>query len=42
MSAAMNPHVTIIPVSAKTGEGLEPWFEWVQSQVTAKPALTIG
>lgn len=29
----MNPQVTIVPVSAKTGEGLELWFEWVRSQV---------
>jgi hydrogenase nickel incorporation protein HypB len=29
----MNPDVTVIPVSAKTGEGLELWFEWVKSQV---------
>jgi hydrogenase nickel incorporation protein HypB len=28
----MNPHVTIIPVSAKTGEGLEEWFAWVRSR----------
>ncbi len=26
----VNPNVTIIPVSAKTGEGLENWFQWVQ------------
>lgn len=26
----MNPNVTTIPVSAKTGEGLEKWFNWVQ------------
>lgn len=26
----MNPHVTIIPVSAKTGAGLEIWFEWLR------------
>lgn len=32
----MNPHVTIIPLSAKTGEGLEQWFEWVQAQVINK------
>lgn len=31
----MNPQVTIVPVSAKTGEGLELWFEWVRSQVNA-------
>ncbi|AFY77003.1 MAG: hydrogenase nickel incorporation protein HypB [Hydrococcus sp. C42_A2020_068] len=32
----INPHVTIIPLSAKTGEGLETWLDWVTSQVTAK------
>lgn len=26
----MNPDVAIIPVSAKTGEGLEAWFDWVR------------
>ena len=31
----MNPHVTIIPVSAKTGEGLEDWFSWVRSRSLA-------
>ncbi|MEO1069126.1 MAG: hydrogenase nickel incorporation protein HypB [Cyanobacteria bacterium J06638_6] len=31
----MNPLVTIIPVSAKTGEGLEEWFTWVRSQIVA-------
>ncbi|MFB6275399.1 MAG: hydrogenase nickel incorporation protein HypB [Halothece sp.] len=29
----INPNVTIIPVSAKTGEGLNNWFNWVQEQV---------
>lgn len=32
----MNPNVTIIPVSAKTGEGLNFWLDWVQQQVTQK------
>jgi hydrogenase nickel incorporation protein HypB len=27
----MNSHVTIIPVSAKTGEGLDEWFNWIRS-----------
>ncbi len=27
----MNPNVTIISVSAKTGEGLEKWFDWLKS-----------
>ncbi|AIE75741.1 MULTISPECIES: hydrogenase nickel incorporation protein HypB [unclassified Synechocystis] len=30
---SMNPHVAIIPVSAKTGEGLDTWFSWVKSQI---------
>ncbi len=30
----MNPNVTIIPISAKTGEGLNTWFNWVLSQVS--------
>ncbi len=30
----MNPDVVIIPVSAKTGEGLEAWFDWVRSQTS--------
>jgi hydrogenase nickel incorporation protein HypB len=34
----INPDVTIVPVSAKTGEGLEVWFDWVRTQVAAKPA----
>ncbi|BAU65834.1 hydrogenase accessory protein HypB [Stanieria sp. NIES-3757] len=34
----MNPHVTIIPISAKTGEGLETWFNWLKMQTKqAKP-----
>lgn len=26
----INPSVTIIPVSTKTGEGLDAWFDWVR------------
>jgi hydrogenase nickel incorporation protein HypB len=29
----MNPRVEIISISAKTGEGLEDWFNWVKKQV---------
>lgn len=35
----MNPHVDIIPVSAKTGDGLELWFEWVRSHVCPAQAM---
>ena len=30
---SLNPHAKIISVSAKTGEGLEIWFDWVKEQV---------
>lgn len=29
----INPQVTVIPVSAKSGAGLESWFNWVRSAV---------
>lgn len=32
----MNPHAAIIPVSAKTGNGLDAWFQWLQKQVESK------
>ncbi|NEO97872.1 MAG: hydrogenase nickel incorporation protein HypB [Symploca sp. SIO2E9] len=32
----MNPRVTIIPVSAQTGEGLETWFQWVENSIKAE------
>lgn len=28
----MNSRVTILPVSAKTGEGLDRWFDWIKSR----------
>ncbi|PNW34362.1 UNVERIFIED_CONTAM: hydrogenase accessory protein HypB [Euhalothece sp. KZN 001] len=34
----INPHVTIIPVSGKTGEGLNIWLSWVL-QTVGKPSL---
>lgn len=32
----INPQAIVLPVSAKTGEGLEAWFNWVRSIVIAK------
>ena len=29
---SLNPKVKIIPVSAKTGEGLDIWFDWVKEK----------
>jgi hydrogenase nickel incorporation protein HypB len=37
----INPNVAIIPVSAKTGEGLETWLNWVTSQVTVKRVISV-
>lgn len=30
-----NPKATIIPFSAKTGEGMDVWFDWLRDQVLA-------
>ncbi|HEY9646938.1 MAG TPA: hydrogenase nickel incorporation protein HypB [Chroococcidiopsis sp.] len=35
----MNPHVTIIPISTKTGEGLDQWLDWVRQQVSDRQKL---
>ena len=32
----INPHATIIPLSAKTGEGLDDWLNWVRSTVASQ------
>lgn len=29
----LNPKVTIIPISAKTGEGIDQWADWVRTEV---------
>lgn len=34
----LNSKVTIIPVSAKSGEGLSAWYTWVQQQVQTRAA----
>jgi hydrogenase nickel incorporation protein HypB len=35
----INTHAQIIPVSAKTGEGLPVWFDWIRQQVTQSRQL---
>ena len=34
----LNPEVKIFQVSCKTGEGMEPWFSWLLSQMKDKKA----
>lgn len=29
----LNPHIKIIPISARTGEGVEEWAEWLRQEV---------
>lgn len=35
----INPDVTILPVSAQTGAGLDAWYAWVRTQASARPSL---
>ena len=37
---SLNPRVKIIPVSAKTGEGLDAWFDWVRRVCQALNLMT--
>jgi hydrogenase nickel incorporation protein HypB len=34
--AALNPGLATFPLSCRTGEGLEAWYDWVLAQVEAK------
>lgn len=29
----LNPNIQIIPISSKTGEGMDAWFDWLREQV---------
>ena len=29
----LNPEIEVIPISAKTGEGLDKWFDWIRKEV---------
>ncbi|GKX66545.1 hydrogenase nickel incorporation protein HypB [Inconstantimicrobium mannanitabidum] len=29
----LNPNIKVIPISAKTGEGIEEWAEWIRTEV---------
>lgn len=33
---AINPNIEIIPISAKTGEGVDRWIEWIERNVKSK------
>ena len=29
----LNPNIKVIPICAKTGEGMERWFDWIRTEV---------
>ncbi|EYE87653.1 hypothetical protein Q428_12115 [Fervidicella metallireducens AeB] len=29
----LNPDIKVIPISAKTGEGIEDWIDWLRTEV---------
>ena len=29
----LNPNIKVIPISSRTGEGMDEWFEWLRTQV---------
>ncbi len=29
----LNPNIKVIPICAKTGQGMDEWFEWIRTQV---------
>ena len=29
----INPNITVLPICARTGEGIEPWANWLRNQV---------
>ena len=31
----INPNITVLPICARTGEGIEPWANWLRAQVKA-------
>jgi len=35
----VNPYLTVFQLSATTGEGLEPWYEWLRRQRQQRPQL---
>ena len=36
---SINPSITLFQASCRTGEGLEPWFDWLVDQVKKKQAI---
>jgi hydrogenase nickel incorporation protein HypB len=39
---SVNPSVNILPLSATTGEGVQAWYDWIASQVSASANLDMS
>jgi hydrogenase nickel incorporation protein HypB len=39
---ALNPRITILEVSCKTGEGIEGWVDWLKDEVNTFAGITAG
>ena len=38
----LNPNVTVIPLSARSGAGLDRWFDWLLQQVSSRRTTASG
>jgi hydrogenase nickel incorporation protein HypB len=36
VASGLNPNAMIFPVSCKTGDGLEEWFSWLETEMKAR------
>jgi hydrogenase nickel incorporation protein HypB len=36
-AAALNPSLAILEVSSRTGQGLEPWYRWLEGKLAPRP-----
>jgi len=34
----LNPGLTFLPISCRTGDGLDAWFEWLRARLAQKTA----
>jgi hydrogenase nickel incorporation protein HypB len=40
--SGLNPVAAVFPISAKTGEGLERWFSWLEEALEGKTGRALG
>jgi hydrogenase nickel incorporation protein HypB len=39
---AVNPEIDVLIVSARSGEGMQGWYEWLHREAIAARALTVS